>query len=114
MVRGSTRLVFLIGRHAVKLPRMDEWRLFLSGLLANMQERVWGKSGLDGICPVSFADPLGFIVIMRRARNLTAVEWDNFNVDEFLDRPDYVIPAEAKRDSFGVLDGHIVAIDYGS
>jgi hypothetical protein len=27
---------------------------------------------------------------------------------------DYVLPVELKRDSFGVLSGRIVAVDYGS
>ncbi len=42
---GVTRTVFLCGRLAFKLPCMRYgWRLFLQGLLANMQEREFSRT----------------------------------------------------------------------
>ena len=113
---GCTRRVLLIGRYAIKVPAMREWRLFLLGLLANMQEAVFSKAGWPELCPVLFAVPGGFLIVMRRARVLTDEEFHALDLGHtcWLDRGDYVIPAELKSDSFGYLDGRLVAVDYGN
>lgn len=112
---GIMREVFLTRRYAIKLPRLSYgWKIFLHGLLANMQEARWGKCGLEELCPVIFAVPGGWLLIMRKAEPLTIEEWDAFKVDSFCEREDYTIPAERKHDSFGRLNGKIVAVDYGS
>lgn len=107
---GSSRIVLLVGCYALKLPRFTEWRLFLRGLLANMQEAMFGRSGMAGFCPVLFALPGGFLVVMPRCEPL------EYEIDyaAFCDRGDYRIPAEYKSESFGLLDGEVVAIDYGN
>jgi hypothetical protein len=110
---GATRLVFLWRGLAFKLPATHSWRNFLNGLLANMTERACGRVSLPGFCPVVFSLAGGFLVVMRRARPLTPAEWAGFDPVAFCLRGDYSIPAEPKEDSFGVLDGAIVAIDYG-
>jgi len=51
---------------------------------------------------------------MKYARPLTEKEWKGMNVDQWMHREDYSIPVEPKINSFGVLNGNIVAIDYGS
>lgn len=107
-------MVFLIGLWAVKLPRITEWRLFLLGLLANMQERLFSATGWPKLCPVVWSLPGGWVVVMRRAQGLSLDEWERFDVDDWRDCGEYIIPAEAKRDSYGWLNGRIVAVDYGS
>lgn len=116
---GATRLVFLVGRYAVKLPQLRYgWRNFLHGLLANLQEREFSRAGWPELCPVVFALPLGLLVVMPRAevlddgdgRDDAALE---AMLSDFCNRPDYVVPAELKADSFGYLGGRLVAIDYG-
>jgi len=110
---GVTRHVLLVGRWALKFPRINYgWSMFLRGLLGNMQERTFGRTGWVGICPITFATPGGWIVVQRRVRVMTEEEFDAFDAAAFCDRPEYRIPAEAKSDSFGWLDGEIVAIDY--
>lgn len=104
--RGITREVFLIGRWAIKIPSFRSWKLFLQGLLGNMQEKQW--SGFDErLCPVVFYTPGGFLSIMPRA---TPIECIN---DEYLSICDS-LPVEKKLCSFGLLNGKIVAVDYGS
>jgi hypothetical protein len=91
--------------------------LFLLGLLANIQERTFSKCGWPELCPVLFSIPGGWIVVMRRAIILTKMEWDDIayqDLREFLEKPNYVVPAELKRDSFGWLNGRLVVVDYGS
>lgn len=112
--QGSTRNVLLVWRYAVKTPRMVEWRLFLCGLLANMQERDFWGTGRDDLCPVLFTLPLGILTIMRRAIPLTDGEWDSLDCDTWGKYDNYIVPVEMKRDSFGTINGKVVAIDYGS
>jgi hypothetical protein len=111
---GCTRIVFLVGRYAIKLPCAQEWRLFLQGLLANMAEVCWSKAGLEGFAPVLWHLPGGFGLVMRRARELTDEEFQSLDFEAWRDRGDYIIPAEAKSNSLGWIDGEIVAIDYGN
>lgn len=114
MKQGATRNVFLTKRYAIKLPRWSEWRLFLQGLLANMQERVFWTTEWPELCPVVWSLSGGWIVVMARAKELTRNEWNEFDAEQWRDREEYTIPVENKRDSFGWFQGRIVAIDYGT
>lgn len=102
--RGATRLVILCGPYALKLPNPQTWRSFLNGLLANSQERDFSRLNDPRLCPVLWALPGGWALLMPRADSLSASEplpeWD-------------ALPVEAKRDSFGRVRGVIVAVDYG-
>lgn len=113
MLRGATRAVLLTKRYAFKVPRLVSWRLFLSGLLANMQEREFARAGWPELCPVLFSLPGGWLVVMPRAAPLTDLEWAQIDM-RWPERADYVVPVEMKRDSFGRLLSRIVAVDYGS
>lgn len=110
---GASRMVLLTKRWAFKFPRPTEWRLFLTGLLANMQERAFAGAGWPELCPVVWSVPGGWLVVMRRAVPLSASQWEGFDAKAFCVRPDYCVPAEAKWSSFGWLDGKVVAVDYG-
>lgn len=116
ILHGSARVVLLIGPWAFKLPTYVEWRLFLRGLLANMQERqLWRFLRDDSaLCPVHFALPGGWLIVMPRAEALTDEEFLDLPVEDFLDRGDWVVPAERKTDSFGWWRGRLVAVDYGN
>lgn len=112
--RGTTRNVLLIGRWAVKVPSITEWRLFLLGLLANMQEARFSRCGWQELCPVVFSIPSGLLIVMHRAEPITRDEFFAIDVELWRDRGEYIIPVEAKLDSFGRLNGRVVAVDYGS
>ena len=113
---GATREVLLIGPYAIKIPSLREWRLFLHGLLANMQEKNISRltNHVEGFCPVLFSLPGGLLVVMPRVRVMTDEEYEKFDYESLVDHPDYRIPAEDKSDSFGWLNGQVVAIDYGN
>ena len=103
--QGATRNVSLTRALALKFPRLTSWRTFLNGLLANDQERVFSRLPDARLCPVLWAAPGGFLVIMCRAQPLppgvAPLGWND-------------LPVERKCDSFGLLDGQMVALDYGS
>lgn len=109
---GVTRLVILIGSIAFKLPRFDYgWGGGLRGLLANMQEKTFHTLS-DKACPVLFSIPGGWLIVMPRCQPLTDDQWNDLQSQGVYD---YLpIPVEFKRDSFGVLNNEIVAVDYGS
>ena len=113
--KGSSRWVFVIGNFALKIPSLKSWRRFLYGLLANMQELEFNtmKEAQDKLCPIKFYFPLGFLVIMPKVRVLKDGELTMLQLQEFCINKTYVIPAEHKCDSFGYLNGKLVAIDYG-
>lgn len=119
--QGITREVILTRRYAIKVPKLIYgWHKFLCGLLANMQEVEFGASRnidgdhMEGLCPVLFFLPGGWLLVMPRVELLTDVEWSAFDAKAFCEREHYTIPAEFKQDSFGKLRGQIVAIDYGN
>ena len=113
--QGVTREVILTRRYAIKIPKLIYgWHKFLCGLLANMQERQFAGAGWPQLCPVIFSLPGGWLVVMPRAEMLSDAEWCAFDAKAFCETGDYVIPAEFKQDSFGKVDGRIVAIDYGN
>lgn len=116
--RGVTREVILVGRWAIKFPTFRSWRMFLWGLLSNMQEVTWGKamkveSGAkqywsERLCPVLWSLPGGWLVVMRRVERVCTenaeVDYDNFKG----------LPGDHKPENFGWLDGRVVMLDYGS
>lgn len=112
---GISRTVLLVGRHAVKIPVLRYgWKKFLQGLLANMQEREFSKAGWPELCPVKFSLPGGFLLVMPRVQVMTDEEFDRFDYVGFVFKEDRKIPVEPKSDSFGWLNGCVVAIDYGN
>ncbi len=52
-------------------------------------------------------------MVMRRVRVMTEEEFEAVDLQAWASGQ-YVIPCELKSDSFGWLDGRIVAIDYGN
>lgn len=114
--QGTTRIVFVFNQFVVKIPNiLDGWELFIYGLLANMQESRFGKLAWHDLCPVLWAFPGGWFIVMPKARMLTREEYFAFDVDGFLEEGRFgPLPAEKKMNSFGHYDGRIVAVDYGS
>lgn len=53
-MRGATRVVILIGKLAIKLPRPLSLRTFLTGMPANLQEREFGVMRSRFLAPVLF------------------------------------------------------------
>jgi hypothetical protein len=112
---GCTRIVILTRRYAIKMPNfIDDYRLFLTGLLANLQESRFGKTGWPQLCPVLFSLPFGLLVVMPKLPLLTDGEFEAFDVNAFRDQQEYYVPVEPKSNSFGWFNDRIVAIDYGS
>jgi len=111
--RGTTRIVFLVHRWAIKIPNVCCWRLFLRGLLGNMQEVVFSAVSCDKLCPVVFSVPGGFFLIMLRAAPITQSEFEEIDPVVWNEEGGFVVPGEHKLDSYGKLYGKIVRVDFG-
>jgi hypothetical protein len=106
--RGATRYVLVTKRWVFKLPRWSEWRLFLGGLLANMQERLFWTTKDERLCPVVFYIWGGWLVVMPRC------DWPVIDDDLMSDSYWDGLPYDPNPTNFGYYKGRIVLIDYGS
>jgi hypothetical protein len=125
---GCTRYVILTKNYAIKLPQFKyQWRHFLLGLLANMQEVQFSKMKDNRLCPIKFYIPGGWILIMPKCIPITKKDFFNLNITKFwpnntedyhpnntCERVNFNVPVENKQDSFAYYNDEIVAIDYGS
>ena len=113
--KGTTRIVILTKRYAFKIPNITCYRLFLQGLLSNIQEGSF--SGIhENLCPTLFCFYGGFLNIMPRCKSLTNNEFYYFSkhFKKYVNKKNIVLPVENKKSSFGIYKKKIVAVDYGS
>lgn len=113
---GTTRLVIIAFNFVFKIPSPRSYKSFLLGLMCNIQEKEFSaiEEMRHKVCPVLFYFPLGLFIVMPKARVLIKGELSRSYLQNFCENDDYIIPAEPKHDSFGYLNGNLVAIDYGS
>lgn len=119
--RNGIRRVLLIGKYAVKFPNFFNWEAFLNGLLANMHEKTFDVMKMPEVAPVLFSLPGGWLSVMPRVDVKSSEEADRFEyLDQFkamlltsTNAPILKNIVELKVDSVGLLDGRVVAIDYG-
>ncbi len=106
--RGITREVIIVGNLVFKVPSFRSYKLFLTGLLCNLQERLWWKQTKDPrLCPILFSDCFGLFVIMPRIKILDESFIINYSYFKGL-------PVESKPRNFGIYKNKYVVIDYGS
>jgi len=114
---GTTRVVFLIGKYAIKIPRCGippsnsfygKFMDLLEGWKGNRNEYIWSNAKIyDYLCPVRLSLFFSFIIVMDRAKSLTYKEFKNlekFNFGGY----------EHKRDSYGKVNNKIIVVDYGN
>lgn len=115
---GCTRIVFIFKKIVVKIPNFTySWEHFLKGLIANIHEsKCWkynsGKfeTGLSSLlCPVLWCSYGGWILIMKKAKVLTDLEFIESDISEHIKH----FAGDDKSDSYGWINDNIVKIDYG-
>lgn len=115
---GITRFVILTDNYAIKVPKIGNWKNFLLGFVANMEESVVWRcacvpyGGLSHVkqhlCPVVWCDRFGFVCVMKRAEPLNGVDPRQAYLKlepHFNDHKD---------DNYGIIAGSVVMIDYGA
>lgn len=82
-----------------------------------MQEVTFSQGQWPELCPVKFHIPGGFLVVMPRCQSLPETDETTQAIGEAMhaaERKGYIIPAEGKANSWGLLGGRLVALDYGN
>ena len=112
-LNGVTRIVFLVGNYAIKIPNfLYSHQHFLQGCYANWSERTYCKQmkGIEElsikVTPTIFCFLFGLLSIQKRCnpleRDLTEAEVEYFKHQT----------TDVKKENFGILNGVVVCIDY--
>lgn len=115
-LRGATRVVIVLRHYVIKIPTFKSWKLFLHGLLANLQERQMSTINDAALCPVISGSRIGLFVIMPRCepvnhRGLFFTELCRLKIRGKLPEEFYL--RDAKPENFGYLKCRLVKLDYG-
>jgi hypothetical protein len=116
---GATRLVFLFKNFVIKIPNLNEYKLFLNGILANLQEKVFSKMNRPDLAKVMFCGKLGLFLVMERAEEIDckSINWNefkeqlekNYKNDEMKE----FMLSDPKPSNWGYINGKLVKVDYG-
>ncbi len=119
---GATRRVFIFKNFVVKIPNTQEYKLFICGILANLQEKLWSGCHPD-LAKVLWCSPLGLVLIMERAITLSTDELREFDWLKFKedleekykddDLGEFML-SDTKPDNWGYVGDRLVKIDYGN
>ena len=116
--KGATRCVWLIGKLAIKFPRLCTWRSFLNGLLANMTEREFDCIAPELHAKVYLASKLGLWLVMERADGyINTVRSPDLEqqIKKLYEKCQSAgLPCERKNENIGVFKGVLKIIDFGS
>lgn len=125
--KGTARLVFIIGKYAIKIARTrlcDAWHYrrwgeLVEGVKANLSERrAWNDSHDPSLCRVLFADRRGLVLIMPYASPLTDDEFMKLELEYIttsartFNRASFF--TDFKRENYGILNKRTVKVDYES
>jgi hypothetical protein len=112
---GATRKVFVFKRFVIKVPNTQEYRLFLHGILANFQEKLWSGYHAD-LARVLWCSFLSLVLVMERADVISdddslleqlEAKYADDDLKEFLLR-------DHKSSNWGYIGNRLVKIDYGN
>ena len=114
--RGATRVVIVLRNYVIKIPTFKSWKLFLHGLLANLQERQMSTINDAVLCPVISSSRIGLFVIMPRCEpvNHTGLFFTELCRLKIMgELPEEFYLSDAKPENFGYFKCRLVKLDYG-
>lgn len=114
---GATRIVFIFKKFVIKIPNVREYKLFLYGILSNLQEKTFSKMKREDLAHVYFCSPFGLFLIMQRAevtsdmneRRFIRMIYKKYKDDDLR----CFMIADCKPDNWGYINGNLVKVDYG-
>lgn len=115
---GRTRMVFLVGDYAIKVPYVKCWMGFLWGCISNITE--WDEHERASqrqkkfLCPLLWTSPWHIVNVFRRCSPLPPKAQERFRRRWWLKKKCLDYPCEGKVDCFGISpEGRLVVVDYG-
>jgi hypothetical protein len=109
---GTTRIVWCVGRIAIKIARHER------GVRCNRFEANYYREASPEcrakLCPVLWCSPWGVVLVMPRAEPIAEDEFYKLYESDGLPFYDLDSPFEWKPSDWGRLDGRIVALDYSA
>lgn len=116
--KGATRIVIILKKYVIKIPRFKTMRSFSNGLSANLYEKEFSEFLFPYVSPTIFS-LWGFLNIQYKVlvtnqdaelkiwiKNLDSIKCES-------QRKYLINSVELKTDSIGYLNNKIVACDYG-
>lgn len=128
LCHGSRRMVWLIGKWAIKMPTLRSFVGMIAGFRENQEERYWwcSESGAQKewthkhLARVIWADRFGFFLIMERCRVLADGSASEFEILQAITKisnqalKDKWLGEDLKFNNVGISpNGEAVMIDYG-
>lgn len=108
---GTTRMVFLLGKYAIKIPKINTWKFFIKGILANLDEKMWYSHSPENwqkkMTPSLYCLFGGLILIAYKAKEITEEQYNQ--IDKKYYDP---LPFDNKIENFGEFENRIVLVDY--
>lgn len=120
--KGSTRIVLLTKRHALKFPSMYDWKQFCLGMVDNMTEWEWrrvAKNPDSHICPPLWCSPLGLLLVMPRCSPIKNVGLYHVELKRICSlspttttiAPEFYLD-DANPSNYGYYKGRMVKLDF--
>lgn len=115
---GITRNCLVFKNIVIKFPTFISYKLFLKGLLANLQEKQFSKLEREDLAKVYYGNSLGLVIIMKRAnvvdvlcnwgefKDMIYKKYENDNMKDFM-------LSDCKPSNWGYINNNLVKIDYG-
>jgi hypothetical protein len=112
--KGSQRRTFVLGRLAIKIPRLRRLR---AGSRANLEEkRIWREGWqrfYPELCPIFACLPFGIALVMPAVEIMSGGQFESYKANGKL--PDHDPDPELYEDKpwdWGLLRGRPVVVDY--
>ena len=113
---GSSRMVFLVGKFAVKIPRITSISEFVAGIIDNKTEFKTSKNIDKNIIPLIYFYFFGVFVIHERANKIKNRGIFIIHLCEICSKQsehrDFLM-LDSKQDNFGIIGDRLVKVDYG-
>jgi hypothetical protein len=109
VVHGYSRTVLLTDEFAFKFPSIKSWERFKCGVGSNRSEAKRSRIFYDVVAPTLYSNYFGLLNIQPCCEVMPD---DLIINNDRLERLLEAVGFDNKLDSFGILNGNVVAIDY--
>lgn len=118
ILNGVTRIVIVLNKIVIKIPNFRNYKNFLNGILANLQEKEFSNIH-DDLAKVKYCNCLGLFLIMEKVeavdpKNIEYKEFKGRIVEKYKNDPlsEFML-SDCKPENWGYKENKLVKLDYG-